>query len=160
MTFSREAAVVGAAQASEQMLPSRGSDHPAFIEMGFVWGDLDSDPRFRNVQMPLGFSITWTTGPKGEIYDADGNWRAVVLVPQDRANVPSIYPLKRFTVNVESADGSFRGVAYDWGEPVYRTVAIQFQSKAVAQAKKWLDDHKFGWDSYSSRINFERRPTK
>lgn len=154
MTFSRDNAVTGEAQASEIMLPARGSKHPAFVAMGFTWGELLEDSRYRQVTMPAGFSITWVAGPVGEVYDADRNLRAMILAD----GVPSIYPVKRFTLNVESDGQAFRGIAYDWGNAVYRTKPIPSQSVAVATVRKWLDDYKPGWDSYSSPINFEGRP--
>lgn len=158
MRFSRDTAVTGEAQPCPELLPVRGSNHRAFLEMGFVWGEPHEDPRFRQVTMPSGFSITWVTGPTGEIYDADGNIRAMILASSE--NVPSIYPVKRFTLNVEEVEASFRGVAFDWGNAVYRTKPIASQSVAAATVRKWLDDYKPGWDSYSSPINFERRPVE
>lgn len=155
--FSRETGVIGSAQLSEEMLPTRGSDHPAFVEMGFVWGDHHEDQRFRHVTMPTGFRL-WTI-QGGEIHDGNGNLRAKVVMSEQRSVVPSIYPVKRFSIDVETAVG-FVGVVRDWGDPVYRTRSIGSQSVAVATARKWLDEHKSGWDSYSSPVNFERRPAK
>jgi hypothetical protein len=158
MTFSRDTGVTGEAQPSEEMLPVRGSNHQAFVEMGFIWGSPHEDPRYRQVTMPVGFSITWVAGPVGEVYDAQGNIRAMILASKDHNSVPSIYPVKRFTLNVEGTGDAFQGVAYDWGSAVYRTRPISSQSVAVATVRKWLDEYKHGWDSYSSPINFEGRP--
>jgi hypothetical protein len=158
--FSRDIALVPPIQVSDSVLPARGSSHPGFVEMLFLWGDLhDDDQRFRRVILPSGFLLVAIDQNRWSIADQNGFTRAEVHVPAGRSAFPHIRPMKRFDVNAESTGEKFRGLVSDWSTVVYRTTALKAQSDALAMAKKWLDDNKPGWDSHISAVNFERRPT-
>jgi hypothetical protein len=90
--------------------------------------------------------------------DLNGFPRAVVLASGDRGSVPSIAPVKRFHMGADPLRAGFRGFVSDWDSIVYRTTVRGTQEDALCLAKKWLDDNKPRWDSYTSAINFERRP--
>lgn len=154
--FSREVSLATELQPGPGVLPVRGSDHPAFVEMLFLWGEaFEEDPRFRRVILPSGFSFVTVDTCRFEIHDLGGCVRAVILAPQDGRKIPSILPAKRYSVGAEMVGGQHRGVAYDRGNAVYRTKLFATQQNAVATARKWLDDNKPRWDSYVSAVNFE-----
>jgi hypothetical protein len=154
--FSREVAMAPEVQLCAGILPARGSDHPAFVEMLFLWGDvLEEDSRFRRVMLPSNFSFVTVDASRYEIRDLDGHVRAVVTAPQDGRKIPSISPAKRYSVGAEMVGVQHRGVAYDRGNAVYRTKLFVTQQDAVSVARKWLDENKPRWDSYVSAVNFE-----
>lgn len=138
---------------SDRVLPRRGSDHPAFLEMVFLWGDCLDDSRFRQVVLPYGFHLE-----DKEIKDLNGFTRATVILPTGKNEVPSIVPVRRFSFNAVVVDEEFRGTVGDWDSIVYRTPRFKTQKEALSKAKKWLDENRPKWDSYISQINFERRP--
>lgn len=153
--FSREV-VLTEVQLCAGVLPARGSDHQAFVEMLFLWGDvIEDDPRFRCVVLPSGFSFVTVDACRSEIRDLGGNVRAVITAPQDGSKVPSILPVKRYSIGSEMVGGQHRGVALDRGNAVYRTKLFAAQQDAVSTAWKWLDENKPRWDSYVSAVNFE-----
>jgi hypothetical protein len=127
--------------------------------MLFLWGaPHESDPRFRTVVLPSGFSLVSTGESRWEVRDLGGYPRAVVTFSQARGAVPSILPIRRFSFSADVVKDRFRGVVSDWDSIVYRTPAQKMQSVALFMAKKWLDDYKPRWNSYISAVNFERRP--
>jgi hypothetical protein len=159
--FSRLTPGVQQVVVSETTLPTRGSDHPAFTEMLFLWhAQHEMDPKFRSVYLPSGFSLLKIEESRWEIRDRDGFPRAVVHAPNARGSVPSISPLRRFSCNAEPHHDEYRGFVSDWGSIVYRTGSRKTQADALCMAKKWLDDNKPRWDSYTSAVNFERRPAR
>jgi hypothetical protein len=154
--FSREVAMVPEIQICAGILPARGSNHPAFVEMLFLWGEaIEDDSRFRRVILPSGFTFVTVDACRFEIRDLEGNVRAVITSPQDGLKIPSISPTKRYSVGAETVGVQHRGVAYDRGSAVYRTKPFQAQQDAVTTARKWLDENKPRWDSYVSAVNFE-----
>lgn len=154
--FSREIDTVCEIQACCTILPARGSDHMAFVEMLFLWGEaIEEDPRFRRVVLPSGFSFVTVDACRFEIRDLVGNVRAVITAPQDGRKIPSILPVKRYSLGAETVGVKHRGVVYDRGNAVYRSKPLAAQRDAVATARKWLDDNKPRWDSYISSVNFE-----
>jgi len=157
--FSREVDTVCELAPSRTCLPDRGSDHPAFAEMGFVWGPtMEQDPRYREVALPIGFSLVEIEVCRYELRDQANNIRAVVMTPLHRPRIPTIAPVKRFSVTAEAVGDKHRGVVLDRGDALYRTPLFSVQKDAVAKAKNWLDEHKPLWESYTSGINFEPRP--
>jgi hypothetical protein len=156
--FSREVDTVCELAPSATCLPDRGSDHPAFRQMGFAWGStMEQDPRYRCVTLPSGFHIVEVDVCRYEIRDHLGNIRAVVMTPLQRPRIPTIAPVKRFSVSVEAVGDKHRGVVLDRGAALYRTPLFSVQKDAVAKAKNWLDEHRPLWESYTSGINFEPR---
>lgn len=157
--FSREVATVPPVTVCATLLPSRGSEHPAFVDMLFLWGAaLEDHPMFRCIALPSGFSLTKTSEVRWEVVDGSGFPRAVVSVPTGRGAVPSIAPVRRFHVGADPLRGGYRGYVSDWDSIVYRTTVKFTQVDALSIATKWLDDNKPRWDSYTSAVNFERRP--
>jgi len=157
--FSRAVAGIQPVVVSDGLLPTRGSEHAAFTEMLFLWGALhETDPRFRSVVMPSGFSLLPVNESRWKVRDLNGFTRAFVHTPEARGAVPSISPVRRFSCNAEPSRDGFRGFVGDWDSVVYRTTARKTQADALCLAKKWLDDNKPRWDSYTSAVNFERRP--
>ena len=158
--FSRAIASIQPVVVSDCLLPARGSEHAAFVEMLFLWGEpYGADPRFRSVLMPSGFSLKQISESRWETKDLDGFSRAVVLTPGGRGAIPSVSPLKRFSLGADPLRAGFRGFVSDWDSIVYRTTVRGTQADALCLAKKWLDDNKPWWDSYTSAVNFERRPS-
>ena len=156
--FSREVETAPEVQPSSTVLPARGSEHQAFVEMLFLWGSpLEEDPRFRRVVLPSGFSFVQVDASRAEIRDLDENVRAVVTTSQDGRRTPSIAPAKRYSLGAEMVGVQHRGVAYDRGSAVYRTKTFVNQQDAVAAARKWLDDNKPKWETYTAAVNFESR---
>jgi hypothetical protein len=143
---------------SNSVLPARGSDHQAFVEMLFLWGGRLNDSRYRSVVLPHGFCLRKIDEEHYEIRDLNDFTRASVLIPTGRAEVPSIVPVRRFSFNALSVGEQFRGTVADWDSIVYRTPCFKTQKEALCKAKKWLDENRPKWDSYISQINFERRP--
>jgi hypothetical protein len=107
--------------------------------------------------LPSGFSLIEVDACRFEIVDLDGNVRATILAPQDGARIPSIQPVKRYSVNAEPSGTQYKGVVYDRDGAVYRTKPLKTQQEAASAARKWLDDNKPRWDSYTSAVNFEPR---
>jgi hypothetical protein len=157
--FSREIPISQPVEVTNGILPVRGSEHTAFVDMLFLWGaPHEEDPGFRSVVLPSGFSLVPAGESRWEVRDMDGFPRAVVLVPGGRGAVPSISPVRRFYMGADHPSAGFRGFVGDWDSIVYRTTVRRTQEDALCLAKKWLDDNKPRWDSYTSAINFERRP--
>jgi len=143
---------------TDRLLPMRGSNHSAFLDMLFLWGNKnDVDQNYRDVVLPYGFSVTQASNEKWNVIDVSGFTRAVASVPGGRGQ-PSIVPVKRFSFNSHAQGEWFVGTVSDWDSIVYRTEKLPTQEAALAAAKKWLDSNKPKWDSYVSAINFERRP--
>jgi hypothetical protein len=158
--FSRTIVNSQPVEVSDCLLPARGSEHAAFVEMLFLWGEPhEVDLRFRSVVMPSGFSLKSISEFRLEIRDLAGFPRAVVLTPGDRGAVPSVSPVKRFSLGADPLRAGFRGFVSDWDSIVYRTTVRGTQVDALCLVKKWLDDNKPRWDSYTSAVNFERRPS-
>ena len=156
--WSRPAGLSPTLLPTDNLLPVRGSDHPAFLEMLFLWGaKSDVDQNYRSVVLPHGFRSSRVSDEQWEVLDITNFARALVSVPGGRGQ-PSIVPLKRFLYNSHAVDRFFVGTVSDWASVVYRTQKMTTQEAALAGAKKWLDDNKPKWDSYVSAINFERRP--
>jgi len=156
--WSRPGCIKDPIQPTERLLPTRGSDHHAFVDMLFLWGDPNQDDQnFRAVVLPHGFSLTKVSDGQWDVRDVSDFTRASVSVPGGKL-IPSIVPLKRFSYNSHAVDRFFIGTVTDWSAIVYRTQRLSTQTEAIAAAKKWLDDHKPKWDSYISAVNFERRP--
>jgi len=154
--FSREIIIAPEVQVCAGILPARGSYHQAFVEMLFLWGEvLEEDARFRRVVLPSGFSLVTVDVYRSEVRDLEGNVRAAIATPQDGRKVPSISPVKRYSLGAEMVGVQHRGVAYDRGSAVYRTKPFTAQQDAVSTVKKWLDENKPRWDSYVSAVNFE-----
>ena len=143
---------------SDHVLPARGSDHQAFVEMLFLWGDRLGDSRYRSVVLPHGFCLRKKDEERYEIRDLNDFPRAAVLIPTGKNELPSIVPLRRFSLNAVTVNDGFRGTVGDWDSVVYRTPCFKTQKEALCKAKKWLDENQPKWDSYISQINFERRP--
>jgi hypothetical protein len=143
---------------SDCVLPSRGSEHQAFVEMLFLWGERLNDSRYRSVVLPYGFCLRKIHEERHEIRDLNDFTRAVVLLPKGKNELPSIVPVRRFSFNAIAVDEQFRGTVGDWDSIVYRTPRFKTQKEALSTAKKWLDENQPKWDSYISQINFERRP--
>lgn len=159
MRFSREVAIAPRVVVSETLLPARGSEHHAFVDMLFLWcAPLEADPMFRSVVLPSGFSLTQTSDTRWEVKDGNGFARAVVMVPEGRGMVPSISPVRRFHAGADSLRAGYRGFVSDWDSIVFRTAVKSTQADALLGATKWLDDNKPRWDSYTSAVNFDRRP--
>lgn len=153
--FSREVATDCEQHCCSGILPSRGSDHPAFVEMLFLWSEVvESDPRYRNVILPSGFVFVTVDSCRHEIRDEGGHVRAVVKTPQERNHTPSVVPVRRYSLGADIVGQQYRGVAYDRGNAVYRTKPLPSQVVAVAMAKGWLDENKPRWESYISAVNF------
>lgn len=154
--FSRDVPLAPELQPCSTILPERGSDHAAFVEMLFLWGGvIESDPRFRQVILPSGFTFVTVDERRHEIRDGAGNVRATVTTPRERKHVPSIVPVRRYSAGAEAVGKQHRGVAYDHGSVVYRTKLVSDQQVAFAMAKSWLDDSKPRWESYISAVNFD-----
>lgn len=157
--FSRGVAVTPTPSLSRDLLPARGSDHAAFVEMLFLWGSPHgTDDRFRSVVLPSGFSLQAVDESRWHIVDRNGFTRAIATAPKDRGAVPSIQPVKRFTHGADRVSDGYRGFVKDWNSVVYRATISQTQDGALRMAKKWLDANKPRWDSYTSPVNFERTP--
>lgn len=157
MTWSRGRPASVLLEVSDCLLPSRGSNHPAFVEMLFLWGGVrQDDSRYRDVVLPHGFCLCKTGDQTYEVRDLGGFARALVTVPASKKDAPSIIPIRRFSFNVGNVDGLFIGSVYDRSGVVYRTKRLKTQAEAVAASKKWLDDNRPKWDSYISQINFSR----
>ena len=145
--FSREIDSSPAIVASDMVLPVRGSGHPAFVEMRFLWGaSLVDDPRFRSVTMPAGFLLKEISESRLEVRDPGGFPRAVVLIPGGRGAMPSISPVRRFSFGADPLRAGFRGFVSDWRSIVYRTAVLPTQADALCLTKKWLDDNKPKWE--------------
>ena len=156
--WSRPAGLSPTLLPTDRLLPVRGSDHPAFLQMLFLWGkNSDVDQNYRDVVLPHGFSVMKAEGETWNVLDVSGFTRAVANVPGGRGQ-PAIVPVKRFSFNSHAQGERFVGTVSDWASIVYRTPKLETQEAALAAAKKWLDDTKPKWDSYVSAINFERRP--
>jgi hypothetical protein len=139
---------------SENLLPSNGSMHPAFVEMCFIWKEvLEEDSRLRAVKLPYGFSLKQTEEEKWIIVDSNLFTRSVVLFSNKKS---SITPVKRFSFEVLLGQDGHIGLVSDWDVVVYRTPVSQKQEDSVSLAKSWLSDYKPRWESYVSPINFER----
>lgn len=158
MTWSRgRPPALAQLEVSASLLPNRGSNHPAFVEMLFLWGSVhEADSRFRNVVLPHGFCLCKTGDRSYEVRDLNAFVRALVTVPVAKTDAPSIIPVKRFSFNVANVDGMFVGAVADRGSIVYRTKRLKTQAEAIAASKKWLDENRPKWDSYISEINFSR----
>lgn len=155
--FSREVSTACELCPCHEVLPERGSNHPAFVEMLFLWGQTsEQDPRYRHVMLPNGFVVVEVDSCRFEVRDSNGFIRAVAFTPSARPRIPTITPVRRFSLSAEVVDSAkYRGVALDRESPVYRTAAFSTQREAVAAAKRWLDEHKPYWESYTSAVNFE-----
>jgi len=153
--FSREVVKNVEVTASANVLPVRGSNHPAFVEMLFLWGDsLLEDCRFRTVVLPAGFYLQPVDENIININDMHDFTRARL---HNLNSTPSIAPMKRFTQSVAAHGGTFKGLVMDWSEVVYRTPSCSDQSAAMQLAAAWLDEYKPRWDSYVAAVNFERK---
>jgi hypothetical protein len=155
--FSREVSAVCELRPCQEVLPERGSNHPAFVEMLFLWGQpSERDPRYRHVVLPSGFVVVETADPcRFEVRDLGGFVRALAFTPSARPRIPTIAPVRRFALSTENIDSKHRGVVLDRGAAVYRTSAFPSPETAVAKAKKWLDENKPRWESYVAAVNFE-----
>lgn len=156
--FSRDIAIVEILPSSAA-LPARGSNHPAFVDMLFLWGrTLEEDSRYREVVLPSGFVVVSAGEDRYEVRDMNGFVRAVAMIPADRPRIPAISPVKRFGLGSEQTGQEYKGVVYDWGSAIYRTKLLPTENAAVSEAKEWLDVNKPRWDSYTAAVNFERHP--
>lgn len=139
---------------SENLLPSNGSNHAAFVEMSFIWKEvLEEDDRLRAVKLPYGFSLKQVDEEKLNIIDSSGFVRSLVSFSKNSA---SITPVKRFSFEVISNENGNAGIVRDWDTIVYRTPVSRDQKESVELVKNWLFSHKPRWESYISPINFER----
>ena len=158
--FKRPGAQVGEGSVSEDCLPMRGSDHPAFIEMRFSWlGPHETDPRYRHVVLPKGFSLITSESPEVLfVRDAYGYPRARISLPNEFGPSPTVSPVRRFNASTERRGSQWRSLVMDWGRVAVRGERFLSESDALNAAREWLDRYRGGWESYSGAVNFAGPP--
>ena len=161
-TFSRPGVVVNEGVLSDGLMPSKGSDHPAFPQMKFSWLATDrNDPRYRRVVLPKGHCLK--PGPDDGVHyvvDGAGFPRAEIQIPKDKKTSPSILPMKRFDAATEKHRDGWRMCVLQWGRVYVRGSVFKLARDAFKAAEEWLDAQKPGWRSYVSGVNFVGKPPK
>lgn len=147
---------------SETRLPDRGSSHPAFIQMGFSWGELAWDNmRYKDVTLPDDFVLRSTVRREWfEIRDGNGYPRARVYEPSPMlmGALPFITPVRRFDPDSEPhIGGKWKMVVREWGRIFVRGKLYATEKDAILAATSWLDETKSGWADYVSDVNFSGR---
>lgn len=157
--FTRPATVIETEDITPYLLPMKGSDDRAFVEMGFRWrGGLNPNERLRRVVLPEGFTLEEADRGVLVIVDSSGYPRSIVNNPD--SSTPIIFPIKRFKPDVEETRDGWRMIVREWNGIIVRGQVFKTGAGAQRAAMEWLRENKPGWSSFISRVNFRGNPPK
>jgi len=151
---------------NSDVLPTEGSDNPAWEKMGVKFGaPVDGDPIFRHVELPPGWKKKGTGHAMwNDLLDDKGRQRATFFYKAafyDRN--AHINPTRRFEAAYEPEGGfgnykdnqKYHAIVKDCGKEIYRSPAVHATDRAtytsgIEEARKaaaeWLKERYPAWE--------------